>query len=74
MPAYMPRMLYDRTLEFYVLHFLDASIRKRISIEIEGMILSNALPIIGIMNMGPIILLLYYFLSYEMRINTVPWG
>lgn len=70
----MPRMLYDRTLEFYVLHFLDASIRKRISIEIEGMILSNALPIIGIMNMGPIILLLYYFLSYEMRINTVPWG
>lgn len=70
----MPRMLYDRTLEFYVLHFLDASIRKRISIEIEGMILSNALPIIGIMNMGPIILLLYCFLSYEMRINTVPWG
>lgn len=70
----MPRMLYDRALEFYDLHFLDASIRKRISIEIEGMILSNALTIIGIMNMGPIILLLYHFLSYKMRINTVPRG
>ena len=46
--------------------------KKKISIEIEGMILSDELPLIGCVNMRLIILSLYHFLLYEMRIKIVP--